>query len=470
MKNYTHISPYRGFDSEDLDNGRQNNYAWSMCEFGDYIYVGTGRNLISSLATSMFPDLKVAIDFMSTNKDMAAEIWRYKKDGSLPMERVYKAPEATDKEPTIYGFRYLQKFKSLGVKPVMYASGMCKDGIKILKSTNGVNWFEVPNKLGKGLSCRSMLQYKNKLYMGVINNSSKLNSPSLLYSSYDPELFGWKLESSTEIFGKNPIGNIWSMAEFNGHLYVGTESKEGFMIWRTDGEEPEINKWVLVVDKGAGDATNECPISMEVFNNHLYIGTATDPTKLIPFVVPKGADLIRVNTADKWEVVVGGTPLRPTYPTTGMRGTALSGLSSGFNDPYNFYIWQLKVYNNRLYVGTFNAAVCVEPIIEMAIKNKHLFNSILEKYPIGESFEEVQKRIKANLSRFMSHKKSFGCDLYSTMNGVSFAPITQNGFGNHYDYGIRSMVVTKENALFVGTANPFEGCTILKFGGYTRGC
>ncbi|MEG0129374.1 MAG: hypothetical protein RR695_09570, partial [Clostridium sp.] len=39
------ISPKNGLDEENLINGRQNNYAWSIEELGDYIYVGTGRNV-----------------------------------------------------------------------------------------------------------------------------------------------------------------------------------------------------------------------------------------------------------------------------------------------------------------------------------------------------------------------------------------------------------------------------------------
>ena len=44
---FKNLTPIPGFDSTDSCNSNQNNYAWSMAEFGDYIYVGTGRNIVS---------------------------------------------------------------------------------------------------------------------------------------------------------------------------------------------------------------------------------------------------------------------------------------------------------------------------------------------------------------------------------------------------------------------------------------
>ena len=40
------ITPVNGFDTLNPDNAKQNNYCWSMEEMGDYIYVGTGRDIL----------------------------------------------------------------------------------------------------------------------------------------------------------------------------------------------------------------------------------------------------------------------------------------------------------------------------------------------------------------------------------------------------------------------------------------
>ena len=73
-----------GFDFKNLDNARQNNYAWSIAELDEYIYVGTGRNIPITFLQSINSNIKLPTILKPDNQDNLAEIWRYKKDGSLP--------------------------------------------------------------------------------------------------------------------------------------------------------------------------------------------------------------------------------------------------------------------------------------------------------------------------------------------------------------------------------------------------
>jgi len=57
-KGFVKITPVNGFDITNPDNARQNNYAWSMEEMGDYIYVGTGE-LLHSLFQVLIPQEKL---------------------------------------------------------------------------------------------------------------------------------------------------------------------------------------------------------------------------------------------------------------------------------------------------------------------------------------------------------------------------------------------------------------------------
>lgn len=183
------------------------------------------------------------------------------------------------------------------------------NGVKILKSTNGIDWFEIPSNITKGTSSRSMMVYNNKLYLTVMADGEDL--PSLLYSSVDPELFGWTLETPEGgEEGKNPIGTIWTIASFNNHLYPGTSSKKGFMLWRTEGSEPELNHWKLIIKNGGGHDFNSIPISLVEFNDHLYIGTGIDTTAMLCYVFPVGCEILRVDKNDNIETVVGyNTPI-----------------------------------------------------------------------------------------------------------------------------------------------------------------
>jgi len=82
-KGFEKITPVNGFDTGNPINAKQNNYAWSMEEMGDYLYVGTGRNIVYAVInTGTFPGLKVPPELVPEYVDMNAEIWRYKKDDS----------------------------------------------------------------------------------------------------------------------------------------------------------------------------------------------------------------------------------------------------------------------------------------------------------------------------------------------------------------------------------------------------
>lgn len=79
MYNFKQLTSTDGFDFNNLDNARQNNYAWSMAELGDYIYVGTGRNVPLTILQSIAPGIEIPAILKPVNQDNLAEIWRYKK-------------------------------------------------------------------------------------------------------------------------------------------------------------------------------------------------------------------------------------------------------------------------------------------------------------------------------------------------------------------------------------------------------
>src|SRR5574341_9005 len=56
-------------------------------------------------------------------------------------------------------------------------------------------------------------------------------------------------------------------------------------------------------------------------------------------------------------------------------------------------------------------------------------------------------------------KPNYGFDLYETTDGQHFAPITVNGFGDKFAFGVRSFASTPYG-LFLGTANGWYGLQI----------
>ena len=470
-ESYKKITKTNGFDCKDLNNGRQNNYAWSISELENYIYVGTGRNLsnliqnslntldmnsISLSFTGNIPsDIKLPKEFTPNTIDMGGEIWRYKKDGSCPWERVYKAPESSE----IVGFRSMISYTRPNGETSLYACCYnMSPKILILKSNNGINWVTLDTNITDGNSSRSIIIHKGKIYMSIINEkSSDINT--LIYCSNDPELEGWQLITSSEIYN-NPRGQAASLCSFNGHLYAGTVLPYGFEIWRTDDDETEKSSWKRIVDKGAGDASNVIPLTMEAFKNHLYVGTAAHITNedyngsgSLPL---RGFDLIRIDKSDKWQLVAGSRPLIPSDTVTGKRTDPLSGLASGFGEMANAFCWQLKEYNNELYLATFDWSILGEPIYSSLLENKNKLSKLPEnktlKFLLNNPFI-VKLFLKAQ-------KNTYGFDLWKSKDGVHWNAININGFGNPHNNGIRTLFVSSEGNLYLGTSNLFEGCEV----------
>ncbi len=469
------ITPFNGFDSDNPDNAKQNNYAWSMAEMGDFLYVGTGRNIFYTvLKSGFFGDIPVPPVFLPQVLDMNAEIWRFKKEGTQGWERVYKAPP----ELGITGFRFMILYTTPTGETALYAGGATlSPGLIILKSTDGENWIPLNTEIA-GTSTRAMVIHEEKLYMAVLLETTTIEPKTLIYVSTDPERKGWELINMNGDPDKNPRGSAVTMLSFNEHLYVGTALPGGFELWRTKGTSPQKDNWKLVVDKGAGDALNEIPLTLGVFKDNIYIGATLFGTRSlnpnITFLPPKGFDLIRVDRNDRWHLVVGGLPITPTEPLTGNRG--LSIYPSGFNTITNAYCWQIQAQGNELYLGTFDWSVTIPPfqpllpdiiqkILPINVNNYLLssiiyFQAILNINPFFWMFP-IEQILGIVLGTFLSNvQMTFGFDLWKSTDGVNWIPVTINGLDNPFNYGARNLFLSSNGKLYLGTANPFRGCEV----------
>jgi hypothetical protein len=102
-----------------------------------------------------------------------------------------------------------------------------------------------------------------------------------------------------------------------------------------------------------------------------------------------------------------------------------------------FYGWSWEVFNNKLYLGTFDASVLLQFAKDFA----------------GQLPPDLQ--MLANLAPLLSP----GADVWETSNGTSWRPINMNGFGSAYNYGIRNMALFDSSLVFM-TSNPFNGCAV----------
>lgn len=454
MYSFKNTTPTNGFDSNDLNNARQNNYAWSICQLDQYIYIGTGRNVAYNILDSISPEIITPISTTPTVVNNSPEIWRYKRNDSLTWEKVYSVPNYLQ----ISGLRFIISHKPFNGNNCLYAASY-GGNLKIFKSSNGVNWFPLSDIILKGTSSRAMISHKGKLYIATIDEKNPSSTPNL-YSSTDPEFYPWEplidIENPLYDKSKNPNGSISEMIVFNDKIYVSTNNPDGVQVWRTNGSTPKLNDWTLIVDNGFGDATNQYTLSMGVYKNYLYVSAI----KRLPlaWIAPMGCDIIRISPNDNWQLVIGGKAIIPSSPSKGIRGNSLSGLNSGFSNPFNVYAWQIKEYHGKLLISTFDTSINMELILETLITNR----TEIENKIGTVTTNSIIKIYKSIISQLNSIGYPFGFDLYESTDGINFTPVFLHGLANRYNYGGRTLFVDSSNILYIGTANPFQGCEVWK--------
>jgi hypothetical protein len=116
---------------------------------------------------------------------------------------------------------------------------------------------------------------------------------------------------------------------------------------------------------------------------------------------------------------------------------------AGFGNPYNYYVWSMKVFDGKLFVGTAETsylAADVDPVFFQA--------AFVASGLTGQAIERIQQ---APLKAWL-----WGSDLVrfdSTEVPAVFESVT--GLGNYRNTGIRTMV-SDGKFLYMGTENSFN--------------
>ena len=480
-------APVGGFDKEDFAKisdtpgggfgDDRNNYAWSMTESGHDLYVGTGRNtgyiMLSRFWPGVIPEGIVTPitdptagtqEYLQFLDDMQAEIWRYRVG---EWELVHLAEPLTIPNPQPppgslpfpegVGYRIMTTFNGgiyAGIAGFGDALGLEVPSPLILTSPSGDpgTWQQVNDTGLEGTNTRGMTVHHGKLYVGT-----SIGDPAraAIFASADPANDGW---TKVADFAGTTNTEIIGLKSFNDCLYVTTQGTldldtgtiYGFEVWRStveDPTDPDVlagGDWKQIVTEGAGDSRNYWGASMEVLGDHIYVGSISLPIFDGALAETfKGFEVIRIDQDDNWELVIGSYPEFVGIPnsTTGERGTPISGLPAGFGAPLNFYCWSLEEYDGVLYLGTLD------------------LSSLLSCLPVevlAGTFDLSQEQI-AQMQEMIA--PFAGADLWKTSDGVTWEPVSQDGFGNPHNYGFRTMI---SGSLYVGSANPYvgQGCEV----------
>lgn len=444
-----------------------NAYAYSSAWYKDHLYIGTGRANLCLLKFAM-PFIKMDVwpvecahrNYTPEFETTAAqgEIWRYSPD-TTPWERVYQAPLVEDPEEGIFysrdlGYRSMVVFQGdSDPEPALYVAAWGRSrstGLEILRTVDGIHFEPTPKprfqSIGGDLlpitAIRVFVPFKGKLYTAPTGTSrSSVNAAlnSLIYETSDPASGEWRsvndpgfgppIDLKTVQAGKIEVAVVYDMAAFGDYLYAGTAGDYGFQIWRSRCEGSPPYEWECIMTGGAGrGGLNQGTVSMQVFNNALYIGTGIQNggydarAKL----GPAAAEIIRIHPDNSWDIVVGN-------PRDGKK--PISGLSAGFGNYFCGYIWRMAVHDGWLYAGTMDWTVILS------------FTNLAEK-PMRIS----KLMAAAGIQDYLEVQGGF--DLWRTQDGENWVHVTRNGFHNPYNYGCRGIISTPKG-LFIASANPF---------------
>jgi hypothetical protein len=451
----------RGLSSRDFkciaENGfgdGLNSYAHSMAWFRDQLYVGTSRATLamvqvnySSPAMTPWP---VKTPKNVYDLDRRAQIWRYDPRTGDWMQ-VFTSPMTAGRTgewvARDIGYRSMAVFQgpndSDSALYVCSWSSSKGEPPLILRSTDGSTFEEVPRPDWGDPTIntfRVLVPFKERLFTtptgrteGYGRAAECISDVPIVFETNDPKRGDWKQVSAPGFGDRNNL-TIFEMATFNGFLYAGTlNPTSGFQIWKTRADASPPYRWRKVITDGAyRGSLNELAVSMCAFDNALYVGSGVvnggyDRTRKIG---PSAGEIIRIYPDDTWDLVVGSprrTPQGFKFP--------LSARGPGFDNLRNGYIWRMAVHEGWLYVGTFNWSV------------------LLPYLPLRKWPQRLQRFVEwIGIENLLQADGGF--DLWRTWDGVHWTSVTRTGFGNPYNWGVRTMVSTFQG-LFVGTANPF---------------
>lgn len=317
---------------------------------------------------------------------------------------------------------------------------------------------------GKGTNhaIRGLETYRDELYVGIQSlNKSKLldnidfrNSKNCNIFLYDglSEYLSYLIKNN--LFFPSNSNNLlmpWLDISLNLGMHMRAKMSDGCEIWKYNYS---IDTWFQLVGNhpkailpiGFGDAKNIAASVIKEFKGKLYVGTWSSPLK--------GCEIWRYD-GSVWEQVVGKDAL----------------IKGGFNDSKNIAAWCIEEFDNYLYVGTMNWDYSNKGGCQIwrTYDGIH-WNNVLDRgfrdfLPADEQnvhntyawcAEVFQDRIYVGTFNTNSvfRFNNAGCQLWRSTNGENWEKVEcigGDGFGEKENYGIRCMSVYN-NELYIATA------------------
>lgn len=393
---------------------RAQNYAWSAIGYGDWVYIGTCPNTMTQTLNFMGTVLGNKFDkeimTATLNAMFNGAFFTAEEDGGDPKGILVKVNTKTGEVKLLMSkattntnvqFRNVVELNgkfyfcgSVNGLPTVYQVDPATDEYKkVYQSIDQADFYKA-YQMGISVGIRGISTFENKLIISLVGLEGAYICES--DNPEDPDSFK-VIATMSDMFNypayryQDSIygGSIWDMAAYNGSLYVsictGTpENKpddntmQSFALIKGDRDDNGKWTWTSVIgDKEKDNAKYTYGIDPErtrsgaanlcIYDGYLYIGEYNDEEIALERVLfdkscgfmnsnlEQSVNLYRMDENEEIQLVVGDAD--EMFPDGG-----LTGLGSGFDRNENQYIWRMQVYNNKLYVGTFDTSSLLEPI------------------------------------------------------------------------------------------------------------
>ena len=399
-----------------VEGDRANSYSWALTQLGDYVYIGSNRNILTSTMVTYSADYGIDpnlfLKFMDdiSNGDIPTDdladyqgrMFRYDMNKNT-FEQVYMSPYTA-------GYRGAITFTPAGTTQPRAYFGTVGAKAQVLAFDTDFEAGDSPEVVFDAetgyASIRAMTQYEDSLCIGVLTVEATEGAGGNLQvlQSTNPAIDNWKVIGSIDDFAPcDPRtddeaaaqSGVWDMVTYNGSIYafIGTgydygSETSGYSVFKGTylPEDENANGagwvWKMIVGPltdGNGEPTGaQYPRGM----GNPYDGSAspflfTDPTGETYvyvgtfdsifdglfdifsgsyeslYLAMHPAKVYRFDKNDNWEMVIGN----PDKYFDNKIGNYYAGFSNSTEASVyspNMYVWRMAEYNGELFTGTFD--------------------------------------------------------------------------------------------------------------------
>ena len=340
---------------------------------------------------------------------------------------------------------------------------------------NESNWKDLMNpdvKLefceGSNVAIRGMAIYKDELYLGTqsFNRKNVFKLGDIAAISFFPLLLKLLKDQGSFL-------ELITCKMILRFMHLRSRASDGCQVWKYNYSK---DKWTELVgphpdadlSAGFGDSKTIAASIIKEFKGNLYVGTWSTPKEI-------GGELWKYN-GDSWEQVVG------RYALT----------KGGFNNPHNSALWSAEIFKNHLYIGTMNwnfideggcqiwrsaDGLSWEKVVDRGFRDFLPENEQFIRNPYVWEMDVYKEKLYVGTFNCNSlfNLPEGGCQLWCTEDGENWEKVdipNGNGFGNEENYGIRRMEVYKDELYLAVAANAYQfdgpnvqACELWKYDG-----